>query len=178
MQSAKQHGCTGRINGHKDWDFCGTALHLRVDWKREAIYLIVKRRETTAVEFNVAIQWRSGLQFNSKGFLFSWCWLWVVQNYGVQTSLWSSYLLISYANTELVGLDLVNNQMYLYYPLLALGSVTRVSFCKHFDVPLCPSLLSTGRYSDWSISRQWWRLNRNYLFKLTYIFQFQFNFSG
>jgi len=75
---------------------------------------------------------RPGSQVNSKGFLFSWCWLWEVQNYKVQTSLWSSYLLISYANTELVGSDLMNNQMCLYYTLLALGSWARESFCSNF----------------------------------------------
>jgi hypothetical protein len=146
--------------------------------ERDAIYLIAERCEPTVVELNVAIQPRSALQFNSKGFLFSWCWLWVVQSYGVQTSLWSSYLLISYANAELVGLDLMNNQMYLYCPLLVLRIVTRVSFCKHVVAPLCHSLLHTGRYSDSSRSWQWWRLTRYYLFKLTHIFQFQFSFSG
>jgi len=131
-QCAKEHGGAGRVNGHIDWDFCRTALHLCVDWKREMIYLIAERCETTAFELNTAIQPRPGSQVNSKGFLFSWCWLWEVQNYKVQTSLWSSYLLISYANTELVGSDLMNNQMCLYYTLLALGSWARVSFCSNF----------------------------------------------
>ena len=174
MQSTKQHGCTGRINGHIDWDLCRTALHLCVDWKREMIYLIAERYETTAFELNAAIQPRSGSQVNSKGFLFSWCWLWEVQNYRVQTSLWSSYLLISYANTELVGSDLMNNQMCLYYPLLALGSWARVSFCSHCEASVCPSLQPRGRYLDWSRS---WRLTRKHLFKLKHIFQVKFNFS-
>jgi len=131
--------------------FLSDSFTLCVDWKREMIYPITERCETTAFELNAAIQPRSESQFNSKGFLFSWCWLWEVQNYRVQTSLWSSYLLISYANSELVGSDLMNNQMRLYYPLLALGSWARVSFCSHCEASVCPSLQPT----DWSRS---WRL--------------------
>jgi len=159
MQSTKEHGYTRRINGHIDWDFCRTASHLCVDWKRETIYLIAERCEPTAFELNAAIQPRSGSQFNSKGFLFSWCWLWEAQNYRVQTSLWSSYLLISYANTELVGSDLMNNQMCLYYPLLVLGSWATVSLCSACEASVCPSLQPTGRNTGWSRS---WRLTRSY----------------
>lgn len=174
MQSTKEHGYTRRINGHIDWDFCRTASHLCVDWKRETIYLIAERCEPTAFELNAAIQPRSGSQFNSKGFLFSWCWLWEAQNYRVQTSLWSSYLLISYANTELVGSDLMNNQMCLYYPPAGSGKLSNsvTLFClRSFSLP------QSATYREEHRLVQVMTINPELLFKLKHIFQFKINIS-